>query len=122
MGRKQIAEGGIFILKSEADETDYVTNLDGVVAATDGDEVNVKGFGTVDVNINVSGNTGAVTVNIETSPTGDFSGEEQNLDSNTYTAENTNDVFSYKIASNYIRTTTTTQSSSTVSTLLSGRS
>lgn len=115
-------EGGVFILKSEADKTDYVTNLDAVTSATDGGVVNVKGFGTINVNVNVSGNTGAVTVTIKSSPTGDFSGEEQTLDEKIYTATNTNDIFSYKFSPNFIRTTTSTQSSSTVSTIISGRS
>lgn len=121
MAMKKLVEGGIFILKSEADVTDYVTNLDAVTSATDGTKINVKGFGTVDVNVNISGNTGAVTVNIETSPTGAFTGEEQNLDSITRTT-NVNDIFSYKIASNFLRTTTSTQSNSTVSTLVTARS
>lgn len=116
MVRIKVAEGGIFVEKG-------ITNLDAVTSATDGDAINVELYDSVSVYVTVSGNTGAVTVNIESSPSGLFAGEEVGLDNPTYTAENTIDKFTYAEgdAGRFIRVTTTTQSSSTVSAILTAR-
>ena len=97
-------------------------NLSAVTSATDGESVETRVANKLSVFVEVTSNTGAVTVNIEASPTGDFTGEEVTLDSKTYTATNGTDVFSYNSAFPFMRTTTTTQSTSTVSTIITGRS
>lgn len=96
------------------------TNLDAVTSATDGDSVEVRDFHDKSVFIAVSSNTGAVTVTIEGSTTGNFSGEEVTLDVKTYTATNGTDIFPYSSHIPFIRVTTTTQSSSTVSAVIAG--
>lgn len=95
-------------------------NLSSVTAATDGDSVDVRLANSIRVYIEVTGNTGAVTVTIEASPTGNFTGEEVELDAVTYTATNTTGIFQYN-AKDYLRVTTTTQSNSTVSGIITGR-
>ena len=94
------------------------TNLSAVTTATNGDSFNVKKFATKTVFVNVSVNTGAVTVNIEASHDGTI---WFNLDSKTYTAVTPNDIFSYNSHFPFMRTTTTTQSDSTVTTNITGR-
>ena len=68
--------------------------------------------------VSVTGNTGAVTVNIEISPDGT---NWYNYDSKTYTAINRNDTWQITVHAPYMRTTTTTQSTSTVTTTITGR-
>ena len=114
MARKQIAEGGIFVEQG-------ITNLDAVTSATDGDSFNVDQYKDKSVFVAVSGNTGAVTVTIEASSTGAFAGEEVALDTKTYTATNTTDIFAYSSFFRYMRVTTSTQSSSTVTAVITGR-
>ena len=74
------------------------------------------------VTVTINRGKGAVTVTIESSDTGDFSGEEQTLDAKTYTAENKNDVFPFSSYFKFMRVTTSTQSNSTVNAKLTGRS
>ena len=94
-------------------------NLSSVTSATNGSGVDTKNFKDKSVFINVSVNTGAVTVNIEASPD---NSTWYNLDSKTYTATTGTDIFSYSSYFPYMRTTTTTQSNSTVSSVITGRS
>ena len=96
------------------------TNLDAVTSATDGAKIETRDFKTKSVFVAVSGNTGAVTVAIESSATGAFGGEEVALDTKTYTATNGTDIFPYSSHIPFMRVTTSTQSSSTVSAVLSG--
>jgi len=98
-----------------------LTLLDGVTSATDSSSTDIKQLQKISLFVEVSGNTGAVTVNIEASPTGTFGGEEVVLDTKTYTATNGTDVFSYSSYFPFIRATTSTQSNSTVSVILTGR-
>lgn len=93
-------------------------NLSSVTSATIGDSIDVSRLRTQTVYVEVTGNTGAVTVNIEHSPN---QSSWYSLDSKTYTATNTNDSFVYDFGMSFIRTKTTTQSSSTVTTKIYGR-
>lgn len=95
------------------------TNLSAVTTATDGDAVETKWYKDKSVFINVSVNTGAVTVNIEASHDGST---WFNLVSKTYTAVTGKDIYSYRDHFPFMRTTTTTQSTSTVTTTITARS
>ncbi|GAG63512.1 unnamed protein product [marine sediment metagenome] len=97
-----------------------VTNLDAVTSATDGIAVDTRWYKDKTIFITVSGNSGAVTVNIEASHDGtDWFG----VATKTYAAStNTVDIYSYTSYFPYMRTTTTTQGTSTVSTVITGRS
>ena len=94
-------------------------NLDGVTSATDGDSIDVIRYERLSVFINVSVNTGAVTVTIEVSPDGTNWYE---LDQKIYTGTTAKDVYSYVDVFRFMRTTTTTHSSATVETTIIGRS
>jgi len=96
-----------------------IVNLSAVTEATDGDSINISEFNKKTIFINVTVNTGAVTVNIEASPDGVT---WYNLTSKTYTASVEKSVYSYTSYFPYIRTTTTTQSNSTVTTTITARS
>lgn len=63
------------------------TNLDGVLVDTDGAKLETRDFRNISAFATVSGAaaTSTVTINIEGSPTGLFTGEEVELDSTTYT-------------------------------------
>lgn len=93
------------------------TNLNAVTSATNGASLGVRDFTQITVFVNVSVNSGAVTVNIEASHDGST---WFNLDSKTYTATTPKDIFSYNSHFPFIRTTTTTQSTSTVTTDITG--
>ena len=93
-------------------------DLDSVTTATTGKGVNVSEYERKSVFVNVSTNTGAVTVSIEASHDGTT---WFNLDTKTYTAVTGRDIFSYSSFFKYMRTKTTTQSSSTVTTTFTGR-
>lgn len=92
-------------------------NLSAVTTATNGASVGTRDYTQLTFFVNVSGNTGAVTVNLEVSPDAStwFS-----LRAETYIATNQKDVFSYKSHFPFARTTTTTQSTSTVTTNITG--
>lgn len=92
-------------------------NLDSVTSATNGDSIDVMKYKELSVFINVSVNTGAVTVTIETSPDGTNWYE---LDRKVYTAIG-KDIYSYVDVFRFMRTTTTTHSSATVETTIIGR-
>lgn len=93
------------------------TNLNAVTSATNGSALGMRDFTHSSIFINVSVNSGAVTVNIEASHDGStwFS-----LDSKTYTAVTGKDIYSYIDHFPFMRTTTTTQSNSTVTTDIAG--
>ena len=95
------------------------TNLSSVTSATNGSAEDVGLMQDKTVFVNVSVNSGAVTVNIEASHDGTT---WFNLDSKTYTAVTGTDIFSYNSFFKFVRTTTTTQSNSTVTTTITGRS
>ena len=80
------------------------TNLSAVTSATNGSSLGIRDFN----------NT---TVNVEASHDGST---WFNLDSKTYTAATGTDIFSYGSHFPFIRTTTTTQSNSTVTTNITG--
>jgi len=92
-------------------------NLESVTTATNGSKLETRDYHNKTVFVTVTGNTGAVTVNIEASHDGT---NFFNLASKTYTATNGTDVFSYASHFPFMRTTTTTQSNSTVSTVITG--
>ena len=93
------------------------TNLSSVTSATNGPTIGMRDFNYQTIFVNVSVNTGAVTVNIEASYNGSiwFS-----VASKTYTAATGKDIFSYSSHFPFMRTTTTTQSLSTVTTEITG--
>lgn len=95
------------------------TNLSGVTNATNGDAVDTQWYKDKSVFVNVSANIGAVTVNIEASHDGIT---WFNLRSKTYTVATGKDIFSYTSYFPFMRTTTTVQSGSTVTTTITGRS
>ena len=98
---------------------DDTTNLSAVTTATNGDAVDTRWYDKKTIFINVSVNTGAVTVNIEASPDKStwFA-----VVSKTYTSAIGTDIYAYVSYFPYMRTTTTTQSNSTVKTTITGRS
>lgn len=118
---KRIVQAGIFLLADTSTNNDEIINLNAVASATNGLKVDVKLLSTSTISVNVSVNTGAVTVNIEQSNDGTT---WYPLDSKTYTAVTGLDTFSFAEAEgfNFMRTTTTTQSDSTVTTTFTGRS
>lgn len=95
-----------------------IVNLNGVTSATNGAQVNTARHMATTIFVNVSVNTGAVTVNIEAT---DDDVNWYNLDSKTYTATTGLDVFSYAGHYPNMRTTTTTQTDATVTTTITGR-
>ena len=107
--------------RTAAQHSIAVENLEAVTSAEDGAAVDMGWYKMLSVFIEVSGNTGAVTVKIESSPTGEYAGEEVLLDEKTYTAENDKDQFSYQDHFPFLRTTTTDQTNSTVTTVITGR-
>lgn len=93
-------------------------NLNDVIAATEGEAVETRFVQRKTVYVNVSVNTTAVTVTIQHSPDGETWFD---LDTKTYTAEVTNDDWSYKSHFPYMRTKTTDQTDATVKTWITGR-
>lgn len=93
--------------------------LNDVTTATESDGIDSEVYNTKSFYVIVSGNTGAVTVNLEVSTDNT---NWINLKSKTYTAENTSDTFSYSSHFSYVRATTTTQSNSTAKVTFTGRS
>lgn len=93
------------------------TNLSAVTTATNGASLCIRDFSKTTVFVNVSVNTGAVTVKIETSPNGSVWFERF---SKTYTATTAKDIFNLTNHYPFIRTTTSTQSNSTVTTYING--
>jgi len=95
------------------------TNLDAVTEATNGSAIDTRWYKDKSVFINVSVNTGAVTVTIQASHDGTTWFE---LAAKTYTATTGTDIYSYTSYFPFMRTITSTQSNSTVTTTITGRS
>lgn len=95
-----------------------VINLTDVTTATNGESIDTEVYGLKTFNVVITGNTGSVIVTIETSTD---NSTWIPLVAKTYTT-NTADTFSYVSHFAYMRTTTTTQSNSTVKTTFTGRS
>lgn len=93
------------------------TNLDAVTSATNGPSLGTRDFKDKSVFINVSVNTGVVTVTIESSSDGSTWFE---LDSKIYIATTATDVYSYTDHFPFMRTTTSTQANATVTTKIVG--
>ena len=93
-------------------------NLDSVTSATDGDSIDVIGCEKLSIFINVSVNTGAVTVIIEISPDGT---DWYELDQKVYTAATGKDVYSYVDPFRFMRTRTIDHANATVKTTIIGR-
>ncbi len=95
------------------------TNLSAVTEATSGATLGTRDFTHHSVWVSVSGNTGAVTVTIQASHDGTTWFD---LSAKTYTSANGNDVWHYTRHLPFMRTKTSTQSNSTVTTnITSGR-
>jgi len=97
------------------------TNLNAVTTATTGSKVDCRWYNRIAVFINCTVNTGAVTVTIQGSIDGTTFFD---IVSKTYTATTGNDVYHYGYNTYYpyIRTKTSTQSNSTVTTFIAARS
>lgn len=91
------------------------TNLTAVTGATTGGSLGTRDFNYASVWVSVSGNTGAVTVTIQASHDGTTWFD---LSAKTYTAANGNDVWHYSRHLPFMRTKTSTQSNSTVTTTI----
>lgn len=111
MGRRVLSQQSICV-----EET---TNLDGVTSATTGSKIDCRWYNRVSVQINCSVNTGAVTVTIQASVDGT---NWHDLNAKTYTGATGVDLYKYTSYYPYIRTKTSTQSNSTVTTFIAGRS
>lgn len=95
-----------------------VVNLDDVTTDTDGSTLDISDYSKKSVWVNVSVNTGAVTVNIEVSPDGIT---WIPYDSKTYTATTGDDFWEINSYFPNIRTTTTSQADATVKTMVFAR-
>ena len=93
------------------------TNLNAVITATNGPSIGMRDFIYKSIFVNVSVNTGAVTVNIEASHDGST---WFNVNSTTYTAVTAKDIRSYSSHFPFMRSTTTVQSNSTVTVDITG--
>lgn len=111
-GFKRLLSGG------GAWHLDPITNLDSVTSATNGATIDVKAYSKKTMFIEVTGNTGAVTVTMQGSynKTTWFNAKDANGDvvTATYTSTNANEMFVTSEAFPYMRVITSTQSSSTV--------
>lgn len=94
-------------------------NLNAVTVATTGDTIDMRWYKRKAVYVNVTGNTGAVTVTIQASHDGIT---WMDLNTKTYSASNEYDVFHYVNHYPYMRVKTTSQTTSTVSAIITGRS
>lgn len=94
-------------------------DLEAVTTATTGGGIHVEDFDDKTVFVNVSVNTGAVTVTIQSSPD---NSTWYDVWEKTYTSAVAKDVASFTDQFPWMRTKTSTQSSSTVSTVITARS
>lgn len=94
-------------------------SLSSVTSATTGTRFDFKGITKKTVLIDVSVNTGAVTVNLEVS---DDNSNWYLMDATTYAATTGKFALKYDCPTPYIRARTSTQSSSTVSVVIIGSS
>ena len=95
-----------------------VINLDAVTSETNGASVDVSDYKNKTVYVNVSANTGAVTVKIEVSPDGTTWWTEETT---TYTSTTGLDSWSIMSHHPYMRVTTSSQSNATVTAYITGR-
>jgi hypothetical protein len=95
-----------------------IVNLASVTAATDGTGVDTSRYGEKTVYVQVSGNTGAVKVDIQHSPDNTTWFD---LDSKTYTAVNREDDWSYASHFPWMRTRTSSHANATVKTTITGK-
>ena len=111
MAKKMLSTYNLFV--------ENVENLASVTAATNGDSIDTKWYRHTTTFIEVSGNTGAVTVKVQ----GSYDGTKWfDLWDHTYTATNSDDIFATVNHYPFMRTITETQSNSTVKTTVTGRS
>lgn len=110
---------GRITLSGPSVQVENTTNLDGVTEATNGATIDMRWYSKSSVFINCSVNTGAVTVTIQASHDGTTWFE---LQAKTYSAATGTDIYSYASYFPYMRTITSTQSNSTVTTTITGRS
>ncbi len=96
-----------------------VVNLNAVTSATEGSSVDIRKFKSKVAWVNVSVNTGAVTVKVEVSPDNSTWFERF---SQTYTATTPKDLFETSFPYAYMRITTTTHSNATVTATITGQS
>ena len=96
------------------------TNLSAVTSATTGDKVDCRWYNRITIFVNVTVNTGEVTVTQEASIDGT---NWISLVAKTYTTTTGNDTYHYGYNTYYpyIRTKTSTQSDSTVTTFIAAR-
>jgi len=95
-----------------------ITVLDGVTEDTTSSSIDIKKYKSKTVFINVSVNTGAVTVKIQVSPDGT---NWFDLDLKTYTATTGTDIYSYETYYPFMRVLTTSQTDATVTVYVAGR-
>lgn len=93
------------------------TNLTAVTSSTNGLRIEMRDFTYKTVFIEVTGNTGTVTVNVEGSHDGITWFV---LNNTTYTATNANEVRSYSDHFPFMRTSTTNHTDATVTTDITG--
>ena len=110
MARSVLAGPNVFI-----EET---TNLDGVTSNTTGSSVDCRWYNRITVQFNCTANTGAVTVSLQGSVDGT---NWHDIQSKTYTAATGKDLYPLTNYYPYIRTKTSTQSNSTVTTFIAAR-
>ena len=96
-------------------------SLSAVTVATEGTIIDTRRADSTNVMYEVSGNTGAVTVIVKSSDTEDFSGIVNDLDTETFTATNATREIPFNSTRPYMRVDTETQSNSTVSAKVLGR-
>lgn len=99
--------------------TKKIVNLSSVTSATNGEPIDSGCYHLKSIYVEITGNTGAVTVDIEASPDGST---WYTLNSTTYNATNTKDIRGYVDHFPFMRTTTTAHSNATVKTTFTGRS
>ncbi len=94
------------------------TILNAVTVATIPTGLDLTLYRTKTIYVYVSGNTGAVTVNIESSSDNT---NWANIKSTTYTVKNTNDSYETSMHHPYMRVTTTSHTNATVTSVITGR-
>lgn len=94
-------------------------NLDAVTSATNGDTINASNFAKIGVQVEVTSNTGAVTVTVQRKPAGGSTWA--NLDTETFTATNATRIYEYEGVHPNLRVITSTHSNATVSAWVNAR-
>ena len=108
------------LMRGAGKVVEETTNLDAVTSATTGDKVDCRSYNRITIFVNVTANTGAVTVTQQASVDGT---NWIDLVAKTYTATTGNDTYHYGYNTYYpyMRTKTSTQSNSTVTTFIAAR-